>query len=393
MSHQLISRSQDLQRLQEDGYDLEIISGYLLIKDVPYVNASRQIQRGVLISTLLLADDTTCQPDTHVMYFSGEYPCYQDGRAIDAISNPQPAQQLVEGVFANFLFSAKPVGGKSYDDYYHKVLTYVGILSGPAQFIDSTMTAKTFPVIHAGEDSVFQYIDSASSRAKIVNVTAKLALSRVAIIGLGGTGAYILDLVSKTPVKEIHLFDGDIFLQHNAFRSPGAASGNELGEKQAKVTYFSNIYSKMHRGIVGHTAYINSDNIDMLRDMDFVFVCMDRPQEKSFIVSKLEEFEKPFIDVGMGVQLTSQNTLIGTLRTTTSTVENRTGKSHISMASADDVDNEYNTNIQIADLNAMNAAFAVIKWKKLFGFYAHDSADKEYSSNFTVFDNYVVNVS
>lgn len=391
MSHQLINRSQDLLRLQEEGYHLEIISGYLLIKDVPYVNASKQIQRGVLISTLSLANDTTCQPDTHVMFFAGEYPCNQDGQEIDAIRH-QPTEQQIGDVISKFSFSAKPVG-KSYIDYYHKVVTYIGILSASAQLLDSTATAKTFPVILAGEDSVFQYIDSASSRAKIVNVTAKLALSRVAIIGLGGTGAYILDLVSKTPVKEIHLFDGDIFLQHNAFRSPGAASGNELGEKQSKVTYFSNIYSKMHRGIVGHTAYINSDNIDMLRDMDFVFICMDRPQEKSFIVSKLEEFEKPFIDVGMGVQLTSQNTLIGTLRTTTSTVENRAGKSHISMASADDVDNEYNTNIQIADLNAMNAAFAVIKWKKLFGFYAHDSADKEYSSNFTVFDNYVVNVS
>jgi hypothetical protein len=31
--------------------------------------------------------------------------------------------------------------------------------------------------------------------------------------------------------------------------------------------------------------------------------------------------------------------------------------------------NEYNRNIQIADLNALNAALAVIKWKKLFGFY------------------------
>ena len=32
-------------------------------------------------------------------------------------------------------------------------------------------------------------------------------------------------------------------------------------------------------------------------------------------------------------------------------------------------DDDYNRNIQIADLNALNAAFAVIKWKKLFGFY------------------------
>ena len=32
-------------------------------------------------------------------------------------------------------------------------------------------------------------------------------------------------------------------------------------------------------------------------------------------------------------------------------------------------DDEYATNIQIADLNALNALMAVIKWKKLSGFY------------------------
>ncbi len=30
---------------------------------------------------------------------------------------------------------------------------------------------------------------------------------------------------------------------------------------------------------------------------------------------------------------------------------------------------EYSRNIQIADLNALNAALAVIKWKKFCGFY------------------------
>ena len=35
MSQLLISRSPDLARLREEGYDIEIRSGYLLVKDVP----------------------------------------------------------------------------------------------------------------------------------------------------------------------------------------------------------------------------------------------------------------------------------------------------------------------------------------------------------------------
>ena len=72
---------------------------------------------------------------------------------------------------------------------------------------------------------MFLYEDTASSRADIVTINSKLKSLRIGIVGLGGTGSYVLDFVAKTPVKEIHLFDGDTFDQHNAFRAPGAASG------------------------------------------------------------------------------------------------------------------------------------------------------------------------
>ncbi|MBZ5596504.1 MAG: hypothetical protein LAP39_30045 [Acidobacteriia bacterium] len=95
-------------------------------------------------------------------------------------------------------------------------------------------------------------------------VTAKLKkLNRIAIAGLGGTGSYILDFVAKTPVWEIHLYDGDDYLQHNAFRAPGAPSLAELQEQTKKATRFKNIYSKMHSGIVDHPVYID-ENRDRL---------------------------------------------------------------------------------------------------------------------------------
>ena len=100
--------------------------------------------------------------------------------------------------------------------------------SSPDLRSSSTRTAKpqTFKVVAPDKEqpeTPFNYIDTASSRAEIDVVTAKLAkLKRIAIVGLGGTGSYVLDLVAKTPVWEIHLYDGDAFLQHNAFRSPGA---------------------------------------------------------------------------------------------------------------------------------------------------------------------------
>ncbi len=51
---------------------------------------------------------------------------------------------------------------------------------------------------------------------------------------------------------------------------------------------------------------------------------------------------------------------------------------HISFAEGGVGANEYSSNIQIAELNALNAAIAVIRWKKLFGVY-RDSRKEVYA--------------
>ena len=385
-----LNRSPDLKKLRDEGYDIEIRSGHLLVKDVPYVNSKREIKRGTLVAKLCLANDVTIRPDDHVAFFEGEYPCDKDGVRIARIENQSQRKALATDLFVDHTFSAKPLNGP-YEDYHAKITTYVAILSGPAQTINPAADARTFPVITAKEDeSVFNYIDTASSRAEINVVSAKLEIDRVGIVGLGGTGAYVFDLVAKTHVKEIHLFDGDTFFKHNAFRSPGAASGEELEQKLPKTEYFFRTYSKMRRGIFSHPIYIDASNVEQLRDMKFMFLCFDAGKAKELVVESLEKFGVPFVDVGMGVYL-SGDSLGGILKTTTSTPMQRDhvrAKNRIAF-SAGDGNNEYDRNIQIADLNALNASLAVIKWKKLFGFY-HDF-EKEHHCTYTIDGNKLVN--
>jgi hypothetical protein len=390
MSRRLIDRSPDLKRLRDEGYNIEIVEGYVLLRDVPYLAADKQVKRGVLISTLTLANDVTTRPDTHVAMFAGEYPCHCDGSPIERIRNAATTTKIGDAVIANFSFSAKPTPLGYYENYYVKMSTYADILSGPVQDIEPGATAKTYPLVHNdSEDGVFKYFDTASSRAEITAISKKLALDKIAILGLGGTGSYVLDLIAKTPVKEIHLFDGDLFLQHNAFRAPGAASGDELGEKLPKVIYFERVYSKMRLGIVAHNEYASSECLDKLSGMDFVFLCMEGKAKKA-IVKKLENMDLPFIDVGMGVYLAGE-ALGGIVRTTTSI---RGRRDHVwekqRIGFSDDAGrNEYDKNIQIADLNALNAALAVIKWKKLFGFYIDQ--EHELYSTYTIGGNDVDN--
>jgi hypothetical protein len=389
MSQQLINRSTDLQRLLDDGYDVEIRSNYLLVKDVPYVNSQREIALGTLVSELSLAGDITTAPSSHIIYFTGSYPCNRDGSEIEQIRHQSTHKEIDRDFVVHHSFSSKPPNG--YKDYYEKMTTYAAIISSPAQSIDSHFTAKTFWVIESEEgESVFKYLDTASSRVGINMVTKKLEIGKIGIVGLGGTGSYVLDLVAKTPVKEIHLFDGDKFLQHNAFRSPGAPSIDELRKAQPKVAFFQAQYSKMHRHIIAHNYFIGTSNVDKLCEMDFVFLCLDRGGVKKLIVEKLEEFGISFIDVGMGVYQTN-GSLGGVLRVTSSFAEQREhikAKGRIPFSDGDD-NNAYTQNIQIADLNALNATLAVIKWKKQFGFYL--DLEKEYHSTYTIDGNMLTN--
>ena len=389
MSQKPISRSSDLSRLRNEGYDLEIRSDHLLVKDIPYVAQGKVVKRGTLVTPLKLAGDITVKPDNHVALFLGEYPCHADGSPIETIRNESARRELAPGLVIDHRFSAKPMPSGAYEDYYAKVTQYVTILSGYAQVIEPGVTAKTFrPVTaqEAEEATVFKYIDTASARAS--SVTAKLAVvKKIAIVGLGGTGAYVLDFVAKTPVAEIHLYDGDIFYQHNAFRAPGAPSIEELSARPFKVAYLKGIYDKMRYGIVAHEQYLGPENVDELRDMTFVFLCLEGPAKK-LIVEHLEAFGVSFIDVGLGVYL-SEGMLGGILRTTTSTPEQRDHLRKRISFEGDGDRNEYDANIQIADLNALNATMAVIKWKKLMGFY--QDLDFEQNSTYTIGGNLLIN--
>jgi hypothetical protein len=386
MSHQLISRSADLKRLRDDGYDVAIVSNHLVVRDVPYLNSKHEVKRGILVSTLHLANDVTCPPDTHVVYFVGEYPCHLNGAEIAQIAHGG-RQELGRNLVADYSFSNKPSGG--YPDYYAKMTRYIEIISASAKAVDPSATAQTYPVIECTEEeSVFMYLDTASSRAEIGVVSAKMEIGSVAIIGLGGTGSYVLDLVAKTPVAEIHLYDGDVLSQHNAFRSPGAPSGAELAAKLTKVAYFRERYVNIRRRIFAHEYFIDASNVHELDTMAFVFLCMDNGEAKKVIVERLEQRRIPFVDVGMGVQL-NEGRLSGLLKTVTSTPVKRDHfRARVPFANGDDR-NEYDTNIQVADLNALNAALAVIKWKKLFGFY-HD-AEREHYGLYAIVDNTITN--
>jgi len=379
----------DLQRLRNEGYDVKLVGTHLLVGSVPYVTAAKDVRfDGIWVSPLELAEDCTVPPKDHTAYFVGERPHHSDGTAMtkeDFIVD-ETTKVLVEGVTVNFQFSYKHREGTElvpYKDYYDKMVHYVNLMLSHARSAhpnDPTIKADVYPEIPSEDgDSPFVYEDTSANRAGIEALSHKLELENLAILGVGGTGSYILDLVAKTRVKNIHLFDDDDFHQHNMYRSPGTIAKSTLKANLKKVDHFRDVYSQMHMRIHAHPYRIDATNLDQLDRMNFVFLCLDSGELKDVIMRRLEDHKISFIDVGMGVQLIG-DTLQAMVRVTTSTEGHRAhirDKDRVSFAPADG-DNIYRRNIQVADLNALNAALAVIRWKKLYGYYG--DLEKEHHS-------------
>lgn len=366
MSQLLINHSPDLKQLRDDGYTISIQGNVLVIEDIPYVNQAKKVLQGTLISTLTIAGTKATYKGDHVVYFIGEQPCYKDGRPMSQIMHTNQTTNHTPSIISNLSFSSKPTEG--YRDYHHKMASYINILSSQAAAINPDVTPKRYkPIQDLHNETVFKYIDTNSSRASISQISNVLAGYKVGIVGLGGSGSYILDMIAKTPVQEIHLFDGDKFLAHNAFRAPGAASIQSLDEEFYKVEYFKDIYSNMHKNIYAHAQYISSENLEMLKNLNFVFIAIDIGSVKAEIFTFLENNNIPYVDVGMGIGIVD-NKLQGSLRTSSIFSKDQYYlKKHIDVSN--DNDNVYSSNIQIAELNALNAAMAVISWKKHAGFY------------------------
>ena len=370
MSTAPLVRDPSTSRLLDDGYDLFIQGSHLIVRKIPYVTPAGVVAYGCLAYPITVSGDRISD-DTgdHRIWFIGEQPCNEHGQALPGAS--AQVRAITRGLAASFMISSKPLNG--YADQYAKVTSYARMLSHPAQALDPTVTATPGAGWQEVEDGLpFVYRDTASSRAGLAELNSKFRAHRIAIIGLGGTGSYILDQVAKTCVDAIELFDGDFLDNHNAYRAPGAADIEDLRGRPNKAEYYAERYSHMHTGITAHTAYLDEENVTLLEGATFVFLAAADAEARPAIMAWLTEHRIPLVDVGMGVE-EADGHLSGLLRATTHFPERAARPAPApdpAPAPAGGGMDEYDRNIQTADLNALNAVLAVIAWKKYVGYYA-----------------------
>ena len=58
MSYKLIELNDDLRSLRDLKFNVDIVGAFLIVRDIPYVNAERQVHRdGILVTELTLSGD------------------------------------------------------------------------------------------------------------------------------------------------------------------------------------------------------------------------------------------------------------------------------------------------------------------------------------------------
>lgn len=357
----------DLRQLIERKYSLSIIDAFLVVNDVHYLDEDGVLRKGCLAAPLNQpTPDTLGAPVNHQMYWSGSQPHYVDGTAIPYLGNIAADLQLRDLSFKRHLSNKPPEG---FPTYSLLVEHYVALISAPAEQ-KYGVTSRTGAIYNVSEgDSPFKVRDTFSARAEITDLNLRLAHERVAIIGLGGTGSFVLDFLVKTPVQSIDAYDFDIFEVHTAFRSPGEVPFDGFGHKKTDV--YRRKYEPFRYQITFHDRRVTGADSPLFAETTFAFVCIDDGEARGEICRMLISVGVPFIDVGIGVEKEPVE-LDGLIRTTLFTSD--TAETAINLVPTDPGlgADAYRVHVQIAELNALNAAFAVIRYKQFRGFYADE---------------------
>ena len=230
----------------------------------------------------------------------------------------------------------------------------------------------------------FHIPNTFEARAAIAPVQDRIRGQRIAIIGLGGTGGYLLDLIAKTPVSEIHLLDSDCVDWHTFKRAPGAPTAEEIELVRAgsllKVDYYHSKYAAFRDGIHPHPVKVDSPAMfaEFLSDhpIDYAFVCIDQLTDgdsarQDAVYRAVTEAGVPFIDSGASITL-EDCAVRGAVTTSSYDAGSDAWKGAIPNARLEGGAPGYR-NIQLPEVNAAAATFAVMEWRRRTGQYVSES--------------------
>jgi hypothetical protein len=364
---ELANHNPFIRDLEELGYQIDFVGAYLVIYGLPYLNDQGQLKHGDWASPLDLNGPAIAPPTgNHQAWWRGTRPFDQQKREL-RLGGGQQQVTVAPDLVTNCSFSFKlqeKGANREYRSFEEKVQTYLHAITAPALAAYPEATPFSgIAVKAAAQGSPLRFPDTMSSRYHMNDISSLLRGKRIAIVGLGGTGSYILDFVARTHVDWIVLFDDDKVHVHTIFRIPGFIP-NAIGG--FKVDALARQYGNWHAGLKPVPERITSANIERLGEFEFVFVSVDDGPARKQIVDWLSARGIPYVDCGMGLDrsLVGLSGFVRITGTDRKAYDDNVGSARLPVENAKE--NEYRKQAQITELNAMNAIMAVIRFKQHF---------------------------
>ena len=165
----------------------------------------------------------------------------------------------------------------------------------------------------------------------------KLLNSHVSIVGCGGLGGHIAEILTRIGVGNLTLFDFDIFEEHNLNRQ-NFSNYNNLGKEKVLVVKEA---LELINPALHVEAFIKKFNpfmdMDLIKNSNVVVDALDNPQTKLDLSFRCKERNIIFVHgaiAGMTGQFTTCNTLENLYRYSGSGIEKSVGNPSFSVTFA-----------------------------------------------------------
>ena len=369
MSATLTSHDGGLDRVVQAGLDYTIEGDTLTVGPIPYRLKSGGLGHGELICHVEREGSRLRAPSDHTVgWVAEDRPHSRSGAVLEKLIHHDESQEWPNGAISICGMSRKS-HDRGYNDYGEKMLAYARLIAketGRTWKRDSIGSG----LIADGNNMVDQ--ETGLTRSMIGDKDKLFKQEKLAVIGAGGTGGFIIDLIAKCNVASIDIYDDDIVSQHTQLRWPGVVNRNVVEEHKNKAEYLAQVYaSRTNRNIKGHALRVGGSNLTYFKDKTMVFVAIDRGPDRRAILTELTKMNVNFIDCGIDMRRAADGLTASARVVRTAVRDDRDKRMEVVTKTPDKDAGEgmYEAAIQTAEVNALNAALAVIAWKQGIGFY------------------------
>lgn len=252
--------------------------------------------------------------------------------------------------------SIKLNGGRDYEDAWEALNTYVRVvyslfLGQPGSSGEANPRPYKFDVLGDQDRDAVEW-------------RGLLATEHVAVVGLGGVGAWIADFASKSDPREVHGWDHDCIEPKNILRMPGAVDPGEwIGRPKAE--WFQETYCRIRKGVHGHNVKVRADNVhDVVEGTTFAFVAVDHAEDRMMVCDSLANAGIPFVVAGLSLARLDKRVKVA-MRVVTAHPGLSSWRQAIPQVGQSGQD-DYGS-LDMPDVYSMAAGWAVQSWRKMRG--------------------------